>query len=176
MIKIKNIEQDSLDIDVIRYFMNNNIEYLIYSLNEIDNLGYTKLYASKIIGAKACIIEDNEEWNIIKEIIKQIVRCNREGNTLELIDLPEQNLNDIILQDNRVFKLQGNLVNLLSENKKIKNINSGIIELELIEETKDEDYFQLYQKELEKNKQLEEQIVNYKNVINKIKEIVEIVE
>lgn len=117
--KIKNASNETIGIEVIRYFTNNNIEYLIYSLNEIDESGYTKLYASKIIGTMACIIDDNEEWNLIKLIIKEIVKSNRDGSKLNVIDLDEENLNDIILQDTRVFKLQGNLVNLLSENRNV---------------------------------------------------------
>ena len=70
--KIKNLTGDYTDIEVIRYFTNNDTEYLIYSLNEIDESGYTKLYASKIIGTKACIITDNDEWTLVKEIIKEI--------------------------------------------------------------------------------------------------------
>ena len=116
--KIKNTNGDYVEIEVVRYFVNNDTEYLIYSLNEIDESGYTKLYASKIIGTKACIITDNEEWNLIKEIIKEVVRCNRDGSDLNIIDLNEDNLNDIILQDTRVFKLQGNLVICCKKTKK----------------------------------------------------------
>ena len=182
--KIKNLTNDFTDVEVIRYFINNDTEYLIYSLNEIDESGYTKLYASKIIGARACIITDNDEWNLIKEIIKEIVRNNRDGNELNIIDLDEDNLNDIILQDTRVFKLQGNLVNLLSENKKIKENVIAIPEEEIEEDEEIEevslDYEELYKEQLEKNKDLEaeidsleEQIDKYKELIDKIKEIVE---
>ena len=178
--KIKNIDDEHIDVEVIRYFLNNDIEYLIYSLNEIDESGYTKLYASKIIGSKACIITDNDEWNIIKEIIKEIVRCNRDGSELNVIDLNEDNLDDIILQDTRVFKLQGNLVNLLSENKKVNkpivNEDEEIFEEvkeEVKEEVVEEDYEELYNIELNKNKELEKQLNEYKQIIDKIKEIVE---
>ncbi len=181
--KIKNLTDDFTDVEVIRYFVNNDTEYLIYSLNEIDESGYTKLYASKIIGTKACIITDNDEWNLIKEIIKEIVRNNRDGSELNIIDLDENNLNDIVLQDTRVFKLQGNLVNLLSENKKVKQ-SVTIIPDEAEEEPEIEevslDYEELYKEQLEKNKELEqeinsleEQIDKYKEIIDKIKEIVE---
>ena len=117
--RIKNINEEFIDIEVIRYFTNNDNEYLIYSLNEADEAGYIKLYASKIIQDKACIITDNEEWDLIKQIIKEVVRNNRDGQDLSIIDLDEDKLLDITLQDTRVFKLQGNLVTLLSENKKV---------------------------------------------------------
>ena len=173
---IKNVNKDDISIEVIRYFVNNDIEYLIYSLNETDSSGYTKLYASKIIGNKACIITDEEEWNIIKNIIKKIIKNNRDGESLSVIDLNESNLDDIYLQDTRVFKLQGNLVNLLSDNKKIEQKNNDLDEIEEI----DLNYEELFKNEQEKNKKLEleleslkEELNKYKETFDKIKEIVE---
>ena len=178
--KIKNTNGDNVDLEVIRYFTNNDTEYLIYSLNETvdsgDEIGYTKLYASKIIGTKACIITDNDEWNLVKEIIKDIVRCNRDGRDLNIVDLNENNLDDIILQDTRVFKLQGNLVNLLSENKNIKDEITFIPEdVESSDEIEDVelDYELLYKQELDKNKQLEIEIENMKDQLNQFKEIID---
>lgn len=173
---IKNVNKDDISIEVIRYFVNNDIEYLIYSLNETDSSGYTKLYASKIIGNKACIITDEEEWNIIKKIIKEIIKNNRDGESLSVIDLNESNLDDIYLQDTRVFKLQWNLVNLLSDNKKIEQKNNDLDEIEEI----DLNYEELFKNEQEKNKKLEleleslkEELNKYKEIFDKIKEIVE---
>ena len=173
---IKNVNKDDISIEVIRYFVNNDIEYLIYSLNETDSSGYTKLYASKIIGNKACIITDEEEWNIIKKKIKEIIKNNRDGESLSVIDLNESNLDDIYLQDTRVFKLQGNLVNLLSDNKKIEQKNNDLDEIEEI----DLNYEELFKNEQEKNKKLEleleslkEELNKYKEIFDKIKEIVE---
>ena len=173
---IKNINEEKIDVEIIRYFINNDTEYLIYSLNEIDNSGYTKLYASKIIGNKACIITDEEEWNLIKNIIKEIVRNNRDGSELSIIDIDENNLDDILLQDTRVFKLQGNLVNRLSEIKKVFNKQEEKEEIEEIELN----YEDLYKESIEKIKKLEEtidelnkKIADYKIIVDKIKEIVE---
>ena len=164
---IKNVNKDDISIEVIRYFVNNDIEYLIYSLNETDSSGYTKLYASKIIGNKACIITDEEEWNIIKKIIKEIIKNNRDGESLSVIDLNESNLDDIYLQDTRVFKLQGNLVNLLSDNKKIEQKNNDLDEIEEI----DLNYEELFKNEQEKNKKLELELESLKEELNKYKEI-----
>ena len=180
---LKNIDNEKLDVEVIRYFINNNNEYLIYSLNEIDDSGYTKLYASKIIGTKACIITDDDEWNIIKQIIKEIVRNNRDGSELSVIDIDENNLDDVILQDTRVFKLQGNLVNLLSENKKVaKSENKAIVESSYEEELEDIEinYEEMYKSSLEKieelvkqNESLTDKLAQYQSIIDKIKEMVE---
>lgn len=173
---IRNINEDELNIDVIRYFTNNDVEYLIYSLNEIDNSGYTKLYASKIIGNKACIISDEEEWELIKQIIKEVVRNNRDGSELKIVDINEDNLNDIVLQDTRVFKLQGNLVNLLAENKKVNKIMQKEEQIEEVELN----YEDLYKESLKKIDDLEQtidelntKINELKNIIDRVKEIVE---
>lgn len=185
---MKNINGENAEIEVIRYFINNDVEYLIYSLNEIDSAGYTKLYASRIVGNNATIISDEDEWSLIKEIIKQIVKNNRDGNPLNIIDLNENNLKEIILVNTRVFKLQGNLVNLLSENKNIKEevpvINdeegNNIIEEpneEQIFETVEEDpidYEKLYNDLLVENENLKNQIITLNESINKIKEILTI--
>jgi len=169
--KIKNINDDFIEIEVIRYFINNDVEYLIYSLNEIDESGYIKLYASKIIGSKACIITDNDEWNLVKEIIKEVVRSNRDGNPLNISDLAEENLEDIVLQDTRVFKLQGNLVTLLSENKKVEkeNNNSAIIKDDnIIEENVD--FEKLKNNQLERNEELKEKIEQLEQQLSDYKE------
>lgn len=176
---IKNACNDSLEIDVIRYFKNNDNKYLVYSLNESVGDGYIKLYASKIVENIAHIIVDEEEWKLIKEIIKNIIKANHEGSELNIIDLDEKELSNITLMDTRIFKLQGNLVNLLSDNKKV--IEKEIIaEIEEFEETEEFDYQNLYETEIEKNKELEEkinflnlEIENYKNKINKIINLIE---
>lgn len=186
---IKNVNGENIEVEVIRYFTNNDIEYLIYSLNEIDNAGYTKLYASKIIGNNASIITDEEEWNLIKEIIKQVVKSNRDGSPLDIVDLNEFNLKDVTLVDTRVFKLQGNLVNLLSENKKVKEepvIEDDDFENEIVEESIEPaletieeepvDYEDLYNNLLGENEKLKEEIMflnEYKEKIDKIKEILD---
>lgn len=181
---MKNVNGENIEIEVIRYFTNNDIEYLIYSLNEIDASGYTKLYASRIIGNNASIITDDEEWALIKEIIKQIVKNNRDGSPLEIIDLNEKRLDDVVLVDTRVFRLQGNLVNLLSENKNVKEEfvdEEPEIEEPKIEEPEFEtleedpiDYETLYNNLLIENENLKEQLKNAQELQEKIDKIKEI--
>lgn len=169
--RIKNINEEYLDIEVIRYFTSNENEYLIYSLNETDEAGYIKLYASKISQDRACIITDNDEWDLIKQIIKEIVRNNRDGQELSIIDLDEERLLDITLQDTRVFKLQGNLVTLLSENKNVikhVSLEEDEIQDEIIEENLD--YEVLYNEQLNKNNELQNEIEVLQQEIDKYKE------
>lgn len=114
-----SITGNNFDCEIIRYFEAENNQYLLYSLNEIDEVGYVKLYASKILENSAISIEDEQEWSFVKEVIKEIVRNNRDGVDPEINDLDENNLDNVLVEDSRVFKLQGNLVNLLMENKKV---------------------------------------------------------
>lgn len=154
-----NIQGSNLDCEIIRYFEKNNNKYLIYSLNEMDEVGYVKLYASKIVDKHARIITDDDEWTFIKETIKDIVRNNRDGVSLDIIDLNENELEKIILEDNRIFKLQGNLVNLLMENKKV--VSNDIYE-ETAVNSEDvlikDDYETLYREMVTKNELLEQRI------------------
>lgn len=179
--QLKNINGEYLEADIVRYFKNNETDYLIYSLGETDEAGYVRLYASKIVDDKACIISDSEEWQNITQIIKETVRNNRDGNELELVDLNENNLYNITLQDTRIFKLQGNLVTLLSENKHVEEeIQEEISEEieEIIEENID--YEELYKKQLEKCDllqsriySLEEENEKYKSKLETIKDLLE---
>ena len=171
---LMNASDDDLEVDVIRYFENNNNEYLIYSLNETVGDGYIKLYASKIIGNSAHIITDEEEWMLIKEIIKNIIKANHEGSELNVIDLDEEELANVILQDTRIFKLQGNLVNLLSDNK-LSNKKEPVLPpiIDFDEEISEIDYEILYKEELEKNRELRDELKTYKEKMNKIVELVE---
>ncbi len=173
---ITNIQGNNLECEVIRYFEKNNNKYLIYSLNEMDEVGYVKLYASKIIDNHARIITDDDEWTFIKETIKDIVRNNRDGVSLDIIDLNENELNNIILEDNRIFKLQGNLVNLLMENKKV--IETQIVDE--IEENEDvlieDDYETLYKDMISKNEILENKINILEEELNTYKEKLEAID
>ena len=181
---MKNASGDKLEIEVIRYFKNNDNEYLIYSLNELVGDGYIKLYASKIIGNSAKIITDDDEWILLKEIIKEIIKTNHEGEKLNVIDLDEDELNGVVLQDTRIFKLQGNLVNLLSDNKKVekKSIDLPLIEdyEEDDEEIDEKDFETLFEEEKEKNRalnekinKLEEEITFYKDKMDRIINLIE---
>ncbi len=165
---IKNINDECLDVEVIRYFLSNDTKYLIYSLGEADESGYIKLYASKVVDSKAIIIADDAEWNDVKQIIKEVVRSNRDGSDLDIIDLSEDELEQITLQDTRVFKLQGNLVTLLGENKHVPKHEE--ID-EIIDETVD--YEVMYNEQLVKNTELQNEINELNNTIEKYKSILD---
>lgn len=175
---ILTISGSELECEIVRYFGKDDNVYLIYSCNEIDDAGYVKLYASKIIDNRARIIDNDKEWTNVKEIIKEVVRNNRDGLASDIIDFDESNLDNIVLENNRMFKLQGNLVNLFSENKRI---NRPVYEETIIEDIVEEpivsdiDYETLYNDSISNNKELErkiteleQELATYRDKLNRI--------
>ena len=119
-VTINNLQGESGLVNVVRYFNNNGIEYLIYSLNEIDEAGYTRLYVAKLNGVDGMYTADtlnDNEWNEIKNLVKIIVKSNKEGMPTPVQDLNPKKINNILLKDKKVFKLNAPLVNDLSANK-----------------------------------------------------------
>lgn len=123
MDKIKIIiNNGETEVEVIRYFLLNNLNYLIYSLNEEDGQGYVKLYVVRIqkndFGQnQAVTISNEEEWNNVKNVIKDIIKNSKTGN-MSIEDLDYSSLNGLIVTENRVFKLSSQLVEMLGANKK----------------------------------------------------------
>ena len=115
-VMIKNAEGALISVDVIRYFRLNSLEYLIFSLNEIDDGGYAKLYVSKIIDGVGQSIEDDVEWNLIKDTIKSIIKSNKDNMPLSIIDLNVSTINNMTVVDRKIFKLNDSLLQLLRAN------------------------------------------------------------
>ena len=107
------------------YFKLNDFSYLIFSLNEIDDGGYVKLYISKVINGIGTTISDDVEWNLVKDTIKDIIKRNKEGISAGVNDLDENNLTNITINDQKVFKLNASLLQLLSANKNVANTVSS---------------------------------------------------
>jgi len=196
-----NVDNMLVDVDVIRYFRLNNNEYLIYSLNEVDEQSYVKLYAVKINRDGDFItgsnIVDENEWNAVKEKIKTIIIGNKEGN-LDVEDLDYNQLFNLKINEYRIFKLSTQLTDLLKANKKsfepVLEANPvpteepvPAVETEPVfpteqyttstpEETNESmpevDYQAMYLAEKANNERLVQEIEKLKNKINSIKETI----
>ena len=119
-VTISNLQGESGLVNVVRFFNNNGAEYLIYSLNEVDEAGYTRLYVTKLNGVDGMYTADtlnDNEWNEIKNLVKIIVKSNKEGMPTPVQDINPKKINNILLKDKKVFKLNAPLVNDLSANK-----------------------------------------------------------
>lgn len=118
-VNVQNANGETININVVRYFKLNNFDYLVFSLNEIDDGGYVKLYISKIMNGVGTTITDDVEWNLVKDTIKDIIKRNKEGLPTGIDDLSELNVSQLRIIDQKVFKLNDSLLNLLSQNKNV---------------------------------------------------------
>jgi hypothetical protein len=120
-VSLLNVNNEKVDVAVVRFFSLNNNNYFIYSMNEVDEQSYIKLYAVKITsdinGIISSNITDENEWLSVKEMIKTIIKGNKDGN-LSVVDLDYRKLENVKLSESRVFKLSVQLVDLLQANKK----------------------------------------------------------
>lgn len=118
-VTVKKADGSIESIHVVRYFKLNDFSYLIFSLNEIDDGGYVKLYISKVINGIGVTISDDVEWNLVKDAIKDIIKRNKDGISSGVNDLDENSLTNITINDQKVFKLNASLLQLLSANKNV---------------------------------------------------------
>lgn len=174
-------------VKVIRYFLNAGQRYLIYTLDEKDDAGYIKLYVTKMDynPIRAVAIIDDDEWNRIKELIKVTIKENRENSALSIIDLNYADIENIVVEDSKVFKLLDSMVEILSSNKKLfedandivieNNISKGIgkivpEEIMPAASTDTINYKDLYLKEVENRKMVENELKKAIQVIDTFKE------
>ena len=227
-VTISNLQGESGLVNVVRYFNNNGVEYLIYSLNEVDEAGYTRLYVTKLNGVDGMYTADtlnDNEWNEIKNLVKIIVKSNKEGMPTPVQDLNPKKINNILLKDKKVFKLNAPLVNDLSANKPnfdttdndgseqktIQNDipsapafetpvqptfevpsapafetpvqptfdfnatfgNNTVSDSNTMNNGTQDNYKEMYEEQLNKNKELQAQIDHYKELFNNVKNIIE---
>jgi len=135
---LKDINDNKMLVEFVRYFQFQNTKYLVYTKNEIDEKGYIKLYPVKVmdsLGEKiARSIKDETEWNNLQEIIKKVIREIKLGEINSFIDLEKIDIENLKIVDCKFFKLDPKLVDILSSDDMLgieKNIN-----LDLIDENK----------------------------------------
>ena len=115
-----NQNNQALEIEIIRYFKKDDKKYLIFTLGEKDEQGYVKVYVSKILGLNGTLaaydIIDETEWANVKDLVKQIIKANREEGNVDIEDLSTERLNNIKINGQQAFKLISNLIDLLGSN------------------------------------------------------------
>lgn len=190
------INNEMQKVKSVRYFELKNKKYFIYSFDEIDDQGYKTLYAVNVVTSDnvligSGIIEDND-WVDVVDIIKKVIKDNKENKPLTVEDLNEQELEGFPINGGRAFKLKKDLAELLGQNKKEFKKEEKVVEtkqednskerfdyllpqeLGFVEEEEEQiNYQELYEKEQEKNKQLEQVIEKYKEKLNNIKNIID---
>ena len=115
-ITILNPHRDSFEVDVLRYFVMGDAKILLYTLNESDGDGNVRLYVTKIVDGLTQTLTD-EEWTLVKASIRTIVAENREGKPLTVRDLNYKEVEGIVVEHLKVFKLAGEVLEDLAANK-----------------------------------------------------------
>lgn len=121
MINVKNEQGVTFDINVVRFFDYQNNQYLIYHTNEQDENGYLKLYFAKNNNGFFVKIEDENEWNSLKELIKVIIKEIKEEKIISISDLDFNRLNGETIITARIFKLNDSVAGTLGSLKKSFN-------------------------------------------------------
>ena len=160
------INGKSTKVNIVRYFLNGEQRYLIYTLNEKDESGYVKLYVSKMEydPLRAVSITDDDEWTRIKDLIKQTIKENKSNSSLSITDLNYSDIKNIEVVDSKIFKLLDSMVEILSSNKTLFEDYSDVVydsEPESNDSSTDDggmSYKDLYFKEIENRKQVEQDL------------------
>lgn len=80
IVKVLNSNGIEVQADLINAFKdkNTNNEYVICTLNELDNRGYVKIYAGKLTNQNGVYqiigITDQSEWQRVKELMKGLAK------------------------------------------------------------------------------------------------------
>lgn len=138
-ISIKDMNNQIIEVFLVRYFKYKNTNYLIYTLNETDEKGFIKLYIVKIMKQFnewiAKTIKDEEEWKRMQLIVKNILKEIKNDKIESFIDLDVSEIKNIKIQEARYFKLDQNLKNILT----LKFEQSNIEKIQMDELPKMED-------------------------------------
>lgn len=117
-----------VEVGVVRLFRYNENVYFIYTLSEKDANNYVKLYVTKVnlSNMQSVVISEASEWETFKEIMKTIIKNNRNNIPLEVTDLDAKTIENITVYDPRVFKLNEEMANFLQMNIKTNNTISEV--------------------------------------------------
>lgn len=128
MINILNEEGKQIGIEVIRFFEVDKNQYLIYSLSEKDEQGYLKLYLSKNENGFFVKVDNELEWNKIKELIKIIIREAEDNNLVSVDDLDYRRLENQTVISFRIFKLNEEISKMLGKNKREFEVSNSNVD------------------------------------------------
>lgn len=179
-LKIFSVDGNQIDVDCIYYFSNNNY-YLIYTTKEIDENGYVVLNVTKIArevintdeGVKATNnlvgleITDDQEWKSVQSDVSNIIK-DKKDNTNTVRYLPSSSLVNLKIKGYRIFRLRPDIL------KESFGISIGKSMEEPVNENQEfMDYKTKYLDSIEKIRELEEELNDYKQKISKIKKALE---
>ena len=128
---ITNEDNTKMSVDIVRYFKYKNDCYLIYTMNEVDEKGYLKLYLVKVmeeLGFPVVYnIRDDKEWTSMQGIVKKVLKEIKSNKKKLLVDLDYSSIQGIKVANPRSFKLDQKLAKILSDHYDFSNINNQIV-------------------------------------------------
>lgn len=155
----------------VRYINFENNNYFIYTFNEIDSEGYVKLYLKKINNGEDTGLTALE-WEGIKASIPLIVKEIKNNNISSFKDLSMKNIKEIMDGNSKVFKLKKNIVELITYEEPVTDdipkfemneSDDSLVEFKEESPKFDEkDEISVINQYQEKIKQLELELVKYK--------------
>jgi hypothetical protein len=100
---ITNNIGERLEVGVVRFFEYNETAFLIYTLSEVDANNYVKLYVTKVNldNVQSITITEENEWNLFKDVMKEIIKNNKNNIPLQVTDLNPQVINNIVIYDSK---------------------------------------------------------------------------
>lgn len=121
-----------IEVGVVRLFRYNDSVFLIYTLSEKDANNYVKLYVTKVNlnNMQGVVISEASEWEQFKEIMKTIIKNNRNNLPLDVVDLDPKTVDSIVVYDPKVFKLSEEMTNFLQMNVKLDSTINEVSPLE----------------------------------------------
>lgn len=128
---ITNEDNTKMSVDIVRYFKYKNDCYLIYTMNEVDEKGYLKLYLVKVmeeLGFPVVYnIRDDKEWASMQGIVKKVLKEIKSNKKKLLVDLDYSGIQGIKVANPRSFKLDQKLAKILRNHYDFSNINDQIV-------------------------------------------------
>lgn len=134
-IVIFNANNESMQVEVVRYFSESNNKYLIFSLHEIDAQGHMNIYVTKTVEQNGTLVGtniiDDVEWTNLKTNLQRIIKENRTNGNAVVNDLPYKGLENIKVADRRALKLLAASVDMLNlgYNPQEETSDSGVSEV-----------------------------------------------
>ncbi len=117
---ITNSDNTKMSVDLIRYFRFKNDCFLIYSMGEVDEKNYKKLYLVRIMEELGFpvvqTIKNEADWSSMQSIVKKVLKELKKNKKSMTIDLNYHEIEGIKIVEPRFFKLDSSLVELLASN------------------------------------------------------------
>ena len=128
--------EQKLDGEIIRYIEMNKEKYIIYTLKEIDDEGYEKLYINKYVDNEEDLISDIN-WDELKKEIPNIVKQIRNQDITSFKDLNLSEVEKVNLNYSRPFKLKVNVVDSIKKEEDVNlesELNNLLGEISTVDE------------------------------------------